>query len=266
MLNKALRRLPKADIQALRFKQDKLRQPTSQIPSFIRSSQSSSPSIAEAASATLLFVWSGSSTAFCISQSGLILTCAHCIAESANEYDPKVERWLLFSNGDPVRAKPLVWDAQRDLALLQITVAPAHLEDTPFPYIRLAAEPPKLRTSLLCIGNPGAENLETDQEGVATNFDILHISEGRFRGLDKSQDVQDNSEIGALKHDCWTYWGHSGAPLLDAKNGSLLGCHSSWDDETGMRRGVAWEAIRAFLTQHCEEQPPSGSVDDPVIL
>lgn len=203
MLNKALRLLPKSDLQSLRSKQEKLRQPASQIPTFIGSNQSSSPFLAEAASATLLFVWSGSSTAFCISSSGLILTCAHCIAESADEYDSRIERWLLFSNGDPVRVKPLVWDAERDLALLQITLAPAHLENTPFPYIRLAAAPPKLKTPLLCIGNPGSEDLETDEVGVATNFDILHVSEGRFRGLDKSQDVQDNSEIGALKHDCW---------------------------------------------------------------
>jgi hypothetical protein len=27
----------------------------------------------------------------------------------------------------------------------------------------------------------------------------------------------------------------------------LVGVHSSWDDETGMRRGVGIEAIREFL-------------------
>jgi V8-like Glu-specific endopeptidase len=49
-------------------------------------------------------------------------------------------------------------------------------------------------------------------------------------------------------HGCWTYWGHSGAPLLDA-NGKLVGLHSSWDDTTAMRRGVPLEAIRAFLEE-----------------
>lgn len=48
-------------------------------------------------------------------------------------------------------------------------------------------------------------------------------------------------------HDCWTYWGHSGAPLLERRTGQLVGLHSSWDEETGMRRGVGCEAIAGFL-------------------
>lgn len=59
----------------------------------------------------------------------------------------------------------------------------------------------------------------------------------------------DNAEIGALMHDCWTYWGHSGAPLVDAKAGGLVGLHSSWDEETGMRRGIGVEAIVEFLRE-----------------
>ena len=84
--------------------------------------------------------------------------------------------------------------------------------------------------------------------GIKTNFDVLHVSDGRFRGLAAGQDVQDNSEIGALMHDCWTYWGHSGAPLICA--GQLIGLHSSWDNKTGMRRGVGVEAIQNFLEEN----------------
>lgn len=83
--------------------------------------------------------------------------------------------------------------------------------------------------------------------GVQTNYDSLVLSSGNYRGLDPDQDPQDNSEIGALMHDCWTYWGHSGAPLVLRNTGSLVGVHSSWDDETGMRRGVPWEALVSFL-------------------
>jgi len=79
---------------------------------------------------------------------------------------------------------------------------------------------------------------------------VLHISSGKYRGLSPGQDPQDNSEIGALMHDCWTYWGHSGAPLVERRTGGLVGLHSSWDEETGMRRGVAWEAVQAFLEEH----------------
>jgi hypothetical protein len=78
----------------------------------------------------------------------------------------------------------------------------------------------------------------------------LHISTGRSRGLAPDQNPQDNSEIGALLHDCWTYWGHSGAPLIARSSGKLVGLHSSWDDATGMRRGVPLVAIKAFLDEH----------------
>lgn len=75
------------------------------------------------------------------------------------------------------------------------------------------------------------------------------------------QDPHDNFEIGALKHTCWTYWGHSGAPLIHADTRApgggdfaLVGLHSSWDDRTGMRRGVALVAIRAFLRENGYER------------
>lgn len=41
---------------------------------------------------------------------------------------------------------------------------------------------------------------------------------------------------GYLRHSCWTYWGHSGAPLFDAA-GRVCGLHCAWDDRTGMRHG-----------------------------
>ncbi|KAK2879504.1 hypothetical protein FQN49_000806 [Arthroderma sp. PD_2] len=69
---------------------------------------------------------------------------------------------------------------------------------------------------------------------------------------------QDNSEIGNLKNDAWTYWGHSGAPLLVEANDTLIGLHSPWDDEMGMRQGIPLVAIRAFLEQYAELMGSSG--------
>lgn len=208
----------------------------------------------------------------CISKTGLLLTCSHCVAESPEELDLDKIWWLLFASGQAVQARTVKWDPRRDLALLQIVAAQPHIsvdsfnysdpscipEQTgrattnldSFPVAQLASKTPTVRTPLLCIGHPGSEDLEIGRPGVATGYDVLHISEGKFRGYAKGQDVQDNSEIGALMHDCWTYWGHSGAPLLDVKSGALTGLHSSWDDETGMRRGVGWEALRDFLGEH----------------
>ncbi|KAF2017159.1 trypsin-like serine protease [Aaosphaeria arxii CBS 175.79] len=213
-----------------------------------------------AVDATLIFAQEAAGTAVCISSSGLLLTCSHCVAETEDELDMEKVSWLIFASGRVVQAKPIKWDSKRDLALLQVVAAQSLNEESAqstaepnFPFISLTSIAPSLRARLLCIGHPGAEDLELAQKGVPTGYDVLHISEGRYRGIAKGQDVHDNSEIGALMHDCWTYWGHSGAPLVDEKRGELVGLHSSWDDQTGMRRGVAWEAIEAFWKGFIDE-------------
>ncbi|KAI5457693.1 trypsin-like cysteine/serine peptidase domain-containing protein [Mariannaea sp. PMI_226] len=217
--------------------------------------------------ATLVFAQQEAGTAVCVSPDGVLLTCAHCVAESANELNLSTLRVLLFASGAVVTARVVAWDPIRDLALLVIAEAEAatgngqgEATQRPFPYISFAPRPPTLNAPLLCIGHPGSEDLETSSsKSVPTNYDTLVLSTGRFRGLAKGQDVQDNSEIGALAHTCWTYWGHSGAGLVDAKSGKLVGLHSSWDEDTGMRRGIAWEAISAFLWEMvCNGKSPEG--------
>jgi hypothetical protein len=196
-------------------------------------------------------------TAVCISKNGLLLTCSHCVAESEEELDMTRIWWLLCASGRIVQAKTVKWDGKRDLALLRIVTAQPHNgaitaqgeHDPEFSFVQLADTAPRLRAPLFCIGHPGSEDLEIGRPGVATGYDILHISEGKFRGYAKDQDRHDNGEIGALMHDCWTYWGHSGAPLIDRGNGRLIGLHSSWDDETGMRRGVGWECLSHVLDE-----------------
>jgi S1-C subfamily serine protease len=260
--------LSRKELTTLRLKCRKLSSPSSQTTTFIADlahrPTPASATLTAAASATLVFAQHEAGTAVCIDPSGLILTCAHCVAETAEEYAAGKPHWLIFSSGQVVRANCVAWDPRRDLALLRITAA----EQTPeppssamsFPSATIARQPPpvpkkKQATPLLCIGHPGSEDLEAPETTTvtATNYDVLHVSYGHFRGLAADQDVQDNSEIGALQHDCWTYWGHSGAPLIDAESGEVVGLHSSWDDETGMRRGVAWEALGAFLEEECEE-------------
>ncbi|KAF2005200.1 AT hook domain-containing protein family protein, partial [Amniculicola lignicola CBS 123094] len=213
-----------------------------------------------AVNATLVFAQEEAGTAVCISPTGLLLTCSHCIAESPSELDLSKTWWLLFASGQVVQAICQKWDGKRDLALLQIiaaqpspnlSLASSTSDSHSFPFTSVSSTPPKYLTPLLCIGHPGSEDLEVGRPGVATGYDVLHISEGRFRGYAKGEDREDNSEIGALRHDCWTYWGHSGAPLVlrdeSGGVGVLVGLHSSWDEETGMRRGVGWEALKSFL-------------------
>ncbi|KAH6855857.1 trypsin-like cysteine/serine peptidase domain-containing protein [Chaetomium sp. MPI-CAGE-AT-0009] len=230
----------------------------------------SSPRVAisSAISATLIFAQAEAGTAVCIHDSGLLLTCAHCIAETEAELDFSKPYLLLFSSGTVVTAQCTAWDPKRDLALLRITAAqrppgggegegddsglshPPHCQ-WQFPHLKIADRPPKIGTKLVCVGQPGSEDLECEEAGVETGYEVLCVSEGTFRGYADGQDVQDNEEIGALMHTCWTYWGHSGAPLVErtapGMGDVLVGLHSSWDDETGMRRGVGIEAIREFL-------------------
>ncbi|KAJ4321342.1 hypothetical protein N0V84_005372 [Fusarium piperis] len=197
--------------------------------------------------ATFVFAQEQAGTAVCISPDGVLLTCSHCIAESASELSQNPIHMLLSSKGAIVSAHVMAWDPTRDLALLMITEA--ELPHRPFPHVRLAAGPAKAHARLICVGHPGSEDLEAERRGVPTEYDTLVLSEGKFHGLAAGQDPQDNSDVGALKHSCWTYWGHSGAGLFDRRTGTLLGLHSSWDEDTGMRRGVPFEAVSAFLDE-----------------
>jgi len=216
------------------------------------------PSVIQAIEATLVFAQEEAGTAVCISQEGLLLTCSHCVAETEEELTSSKVKWLLFASGQVVKADCVAWDPKRDIALLRIVAAQRdHQSSTTigsstqhsfiFPSITLSPNSPATNTLLLCIGHPGSEDLECGTPGQKTDYDVLHVSKGAFHGYALGQDPHDNSEIGALMHDCWTYWGHSGAPLVERDTGNLVGLHSSWDDQTGMRRGVGWDALRAFL-------------------
>ncbi|KAI1744730.1 trypsin-like cysteine/serine peptidase domain-containing protein [Xylaria scruposa] len=207
---------------------------------------------------TLVFAQEEAGTAVCIAPNGMLLTCSHCVAENADQLNESRNRWLLFRSGVAVKATCVAWDERRDLALLQVDAFQQEGEDdgpSPFPFISISPTAPVLDSRLVCVGHPGSEDLEASQPGIKTNYDVLHVSTGRYRGCADDQDPQDNSEIGALMHDCWTYWGHSGAPLLDFKTGKLIGLHSSWDDETGMRRGIPLEAILGFLNENKDYAP-----------
>ncbi|KAG5798055.1 hypothetical protein H9Q69_002929 [Fusarium xylarioides] len=239
--------LSEEDYDALISKRNWLTSHTIPIPRDAFRTFISSPEGYHTLSATFVFAQSEAGTAVCISPDGVLLTCAHCVAEEHSELIDHTSYVFLSSTGNAVTAKVVAWDPIRDLALLQIDKAERFRR--PFPFARIATSPPKFNTELLCIGHPGSEDLEAERSGVKTEYDTLVLTEGNFRGLDGNQDPQDNSEIGALKHSCWTYWGHSGAGLFDRKTGALVGVHSSWDDKTGMRRGVPLEAVVAFVEE-----------------
>ncbi|GIJ90255.1 hypothetical protein Asppvi_009208 [Aspergillus pseudoviridinutans] len=213
------------------------------------------PHAVQALSSTLIFAQHEAGTAVCIHPAGWLLTCAHCFGETEAEWRSNRRKWLLYFTGEAVQAECVAWDARRDLALARIIalecLPPAASQGTLIPSfacVPLATPSASLRSEILCIGQPGADDLESSAPRK-TAYDLIEISEGRLRGLIPGADPHDNEEIGTLKHDAWTYWGHSGAPLVRLTDGVLLGLHSSWDDTTAMRHGVPLVALREFLRE-----------------
>ncbi|KAG9230455.1 trypsin-like cysteine/serine peptidase domain-containing protein [Amylocarpus encephaloides] len=211
-----------------------------------------------ALASTLIFAQQEAGTAFLIHPQGWLLTCSHCFGDSPEEYEEDSKmRWLLFYTGIAVQVECRFWDPKRDLALLKVIAIEA---DSPqlgkmpqFPYLKLSelTTPKQIaRLPILCIGQPGAGDLESSNPNAKTTYDLFEISTGTLKGMVTNVDPQDCSEIGTLKHDAWTYWGHSGAPLIDEREGGLVGVHSSWDEETAMRHGIPGVTVREFLTAY----------------
>ncbi|KAJ5297653.1 hypothetical protein N7508_007902 [Penicillium antarcticum] len=253
--------LDEGDLRILRKKQNRLRK-----SAFLtaRATLEISRQASRALASTLIFAQHEAGTAVCIESRGWILTCAHCFGETSEEWNSERLKWLLYYNGLAVQVECRAWDERRDLALAKIVqieildelcrgpVAPI------FSYVPIAKSM-SFSSPIFCIGQPGADDLESVSLRK-TAYDLFELSEGRICGMLAGADPQDNSEIGTLKHTAWTYWGHSGAPLLRRSDGALLGLHSSWDDTTTMRHGVPLAAIRSFITENL----PIDSVDSTV--
>ncbi|MCJ1245487.1 hypothetical protein MMC30_002691 [Trapelia coarctata] len=208
--------------------------------------------------ATLIFAQHEAGTAVCIDPAGWLLTCSHCFGDTEEEYLASKHKWLLFYTGLAVQVECRVWDPRRDLALLKIIAVEsgtgAEKDDGEVPIFKsvaLFSREPLPRTPVACIGQPGSDDLESTTKRK-TKYNLVEVSYGMFRGMAPGADPQDNSEIGSLMHDAWTYWGHSGAPLVWDGDGTLVALHSSWDEETGMRRGIPLVAIKEFLRENLD--------------
>lgn len=240
--------LNKADLQNFRKKQRRLRDSVSLT---LETTRTEGVQALRALESTLIFAQAEAGTGVCIDSRGWILTCAHCFGETAQEWKAERRKWMLYYTGLAVEVECRAWDLRRDLALAKIIRIEMEREPNGYPifsHVSLATgQHPS--TPIFCIGQPGADDLESTAPRK-TAYDLIEVSNGRLRGLIPEADPHDNSEIGVLKHDAWTYWGHSGAPLLRQADGTLLGLHSSWDDSTAMRHGVPLIAIRVFLEEN----------------
>lgn len=160
--------------------------------------------------ACLIFAQHEAGTAVCIDAAGWVLTCSHCFGEIEEEWRAKKRKWLLFYTGLAVQVECRAWDSTRDLALLKIIAiesgASQKTANPVFSFVSLSSSAPSLKTLIVCVGQPGSDDLESTSDR-RTNYKLIEVSEGKFCGMVPGADPDNNSVIGSLKHDAWTYWG-----------------------------------------------------------
>jgi len=226
---------------------------------------------AAAVSAVLHFMSPTAGTAVMLSPS-LALTCAHCVSaegddeEEEDDDDDEEEeeeeeeageegggapaparvgrlKLLIAFTGAVLAARCVAVDERRDVALLRVEAAGGGPLPALFPRVLPLGAPSPWGARVLCTGNPS----EFDGESAARKRirflpPVFHTSAGRLLGATERR----KRGLGGARHSCWTYWGHSGAPLLTAE-GVIAGLHSSWDDSAGSRHAVRGEVVAEFV-------------------
>ena len=196
-------------------------------------------------------------SAVCINEKGYILTCAH--AAPPFEDDKTKESLYIFPSGEIIKALTLDKDENIDLALLQIIsiyknnkfINIKNLTNKKFPYakikIPLNSKNEAKGKNIFCIGNP-CFTLEDDNGKIKNNeYKPFWISFGKIKGYLKDP-IYCKNDLGPLIHNCWTYWGHSGAPIFNF-DGELVGMHNSWNEKNANRHGNSLLGIIKFLSK-----------------
>ena len=221
------------------------------------------------------FVQSGSGTGVHIGD-GFVLTCAHVVdaRDDISDVMPGSrlgrEKVVVFPSERAFLTRCVSCvesaDGLKDVAVMQILheiplwrSVPAALP----PASRVSTNPVELGARIFCIGNPSNVDLESLNGGDcefepptwhASVGECLGYVDPKIRSLLDAQrergraptrgEVAQTSNPepvgsaagGYLQHSCWTYWGHSGAPIFN-EEGCVVGIHCAWDDRTGMRHG-----------------------------
>jgi hypothetical protein len=160
---------------------------------------------------------------------GRVLTNAHVAKKLGSKAT------ATFPDGRRFECACVAIDFTLDLAIYA-------LEDADkLPVAPVAPVSPEKGTRIVCIGQPG----NYTPGGSPTGYQPFHVSAGSIRGI-LDNPAGDQHPLGRLKHDAWTYWGHSGSPLFN-EAGEIVGMHNSWDSTTAMRHGVTHQAIMLFL-------------------
>lgn len=136
----------------------------------------------------------GIGTGFFVSEAGQVLTAYHVVASGQ-----------LFQvqtlSGRRLRARVVAYDAQADVALLQVQ------GQGPFPVLNLATRPPRVGETVLAIGNSGG--------------DFLQARRGQLLRLGAAAGRADFPQ-GTLEMTAPLAPGDSGGPIIDG-NGQAIG-------------------------------------------
>jgi hypothetical protein len=195
-------------------------------------------------------------TAVCINEKGYILTCSHAVPPF--EDDKTKESLYIFPNGEIVKTLTLEKDNKIDLALLKIIeiyengnfIKISKFPEKKFIYSKikeLKEENEKIGENIFCIGNPCFTMYNDNNKLEKNNYKPFWISFGKIKGYLKDK-IYCKNELGPLIHNCWTYWGHSGAPIFNF-DGELIGMHNSWNEKNADRHGNSLLGINKFLSK-----------------
>jgi hypothetical protein len=184
---------------------------------------------------------------------------------------------VIFADGRVFSTRCVAADNAQDVALLQVIAEEGSTElpaGTRFESVSLAAAKPEGGSAALCIGNP-----------ACSGFKPFGCSVGKIQQSGGDTGAGGSKlGLGGTKHSCWTYWGHSGAPLFGmlyvvpvlyilllmtcwsltrrwrwrwrvrgstGTDQGVVAMHNSWDDSRrGQRHAVSWAALRSFLAAH----------------
>ena len=162
---------------------------------------------------------------FVVSPAGYILTSAHVVTDAVESSNPSKARdvFIVFKNGDRVRAKIVGWDGYDDVALLQVDPAARRLVTVPL------GDSSRVRPGdpVAAMGTPFG-NEDSIAVGVVS---AIHRS---ISSLTTSYNVVD-----AIQTDAPITHGNSGGPLFDAR-GRVIGINAQIRSESGGAEGVGF--------------------------
>lgn len=111
-------------------------------------------------------------------------------------------------------------------------------QSSSFPMVSVAdstASRLRVKSKLVCVGQPGRARASR-----------LEATTGTITAVPKDP-LRDQSELGALEHDCPVFAGNSGSPLLLADTGELVGIHTGYNFNRFTACATTAEAVRELL-------------------